>query len=31
MSDPVILMRAAAIDNAARQLILQAENATPRI
>jgi hypothetical protein len=29
MSDPVILMRAAAIDNAARQLILHAENAAP--
>ena len=29
VSDPVILMRAAAIDNAARKLIIQAENATP--
>ena len=28
MSDPVILLRAAAIDNAARQLIIQAENTT---
>lgn len=28
VSDPVILMRAAAIDNAARQLIIQAENTT---
>ena len=28
VSDAVILMRAAAIDNAARQLIIQAENAT---
>jgi hypothetical protein len=28
VSDPVILMRAAAIDNAARQLIILAENAT---
>ena len=28
VSDPVILMRAAAIDNAARQLIIQAQNAT---
>ena len=28
VSDPVILLRAAAIDNAARQLIIQAENAT---
>ena len=27
--DPVVLMRAAAIDNAARQLIIQAENAAP--
>ena len=27
--DPIILMRAAAIDNAARQLIIQAEDATP--
>jgi hypothetical protein len=29
VSDPAILVRAAAIDNAARQLIIQAENATP--
>ena len=29
VADPVILMRAAAIDNAARKLIIQAENATP--
>jgi hypothetical protein len=29
VTDSVTLMRAAAIDNAARQLILQAENATP--
>ncbi len=28
VSDPVILLRAAAIDNAARQLIIQAENVT---
>ena len=28
VSDPVILLRAAAIDNAARQLIIQAENTT---
>ena len=28
VADPVILLRAAAIDNAARQLIIQAENAT---
>ena len=28
MSDPIILMRAATIDNTARQLIIQAENAT---
>lgn len=29
VADPVILLRAAAIDNAARQLIAQAEDATP--
>ena len=29
ISDPVMLLRAAAIDSAARQLITQAENATP--
>ena len=29
MSDPVMLLRAAAIDNAARQLIAQAQDATP--